>query len=134
MFFLRGYIALAFAAASMPTIAQSTPETPAPTPIGDPTSWFPADAYPPTAKAAGQEGRTVFSVDVDAQGRVTSCNILQTSGSPLLDSTTCALVVTNGHFKPAIDASGTPVVGVWKSGMRWKLSAPLPSDDGDLPL
>ena len=122
-----------------PAVAQAAdaPDTaPAaePTPIGDPASWFPADAYPPSAKAEGAEGRTVFSVNVDARGRVTSCNILQSSGTPLLDSTTCALAVTNGHFNPAVDASGKPVAGVWKSAMRWQLSAPLPAEDGGLPL
>jgi protein TonB len=116
-----------------PGMAQDAAKIPKPTPIGDPASWFPADAYPPTAKAEGAEGRTVFSVNVDAQGRVTSCNIVKTSGTPLLDSTTCALVVTNGRFKPAVDASGKPVAGVWKSAMVWQLSTALPTDDA-LPL
>lgn len=127
-------LALGIGALGHAALAQSAPDAPAPTPIGDPASWFPVDAYPPTAKAAGAEGRTVFSVNVDAKGRVTSCNILQSSGTPLLDSTTCALVVTNGHFNPAVDASGKPVQGVWKSAMRWQLSAPVPADDGGLPL
>lgn len=92
-------------------------------PAGNPADWFPADAYPPEAKAAGQQGRTAFAIDVDAQGRVTSCNITTSSGSPLLDSTTCNLLVTNGRFKPAHDASGRAVAGVWTSAMVWQLTA-----------
>jgi len=133
-FLLHALVALGLAVSTNSAFAQDAAKTPTPTPIGNPLNWFPPESYPPAAKAAGAEGRTVFSVDVDAQGRVTSCNILQSSGTALLDSTTCALVVTNGHFKPAVDAAGKPVAGVWKSTMRWQLSAPLPTDDGGLPL
>jgi protein TonB len=127
-------LALLLATASSAPQAQGAAHVPTPSPIGDPLTWFPSESYPPAAKAAGAEGRTVFSVDVDVQGRVTSCNILQSSGTPILDSTTCALVVTNGRFEPATDGSGKPVSGVWKSAMRWQLSAPLPSEDDGVPL
>lgn len=127
-------LALLLAAASGAPQAAEAAKVPAPTPIGNPLDWFPPESYPAAAKAAGQEGRTVFSVNVDAEGRVTSCNILESSGTPLLDSTTCALAVTNGHFRPAVDASGKPVAGVWKSTMRWQLTAPLPEEEGGLPL
>lgn len=92
------------------------------TPIGNPASWFPADAYPPEAKAKGIEGRTAFSLDVDDKGRVTGCNITSSSGSPLLDSTTCMLLVTNARFKPAENAQGRDVAGTWSSAMVWKLA------------
>ena len=94
------------------------------TPIGSPAAWFPADAYPPEAKAAGLQGRTAFTLDLDAKGRITSCNITSSSGSPLLDSTTCTLLVTNGRFQPAHDAAGQPVAGTWSSAMVWQLAAP----------
>ncbi|MGJ3649599.1 energy transducer TonB [Sphingomonas sp. GlSt437] len=90
-------------------------------PIGNPADWFPADAYPPEARNAGQEGRTAFSVKVDAQGRLVECDIVQSSGSAQLDNTTCDLIVTHGRFSPARDAAGHPVAGVWRSAMRWQL-------------
>ena len=97
------------------------------TPIGSPADWFPADAYPPEAKARGLEGRTEFKLELDSQGRITECDIAQSSGSPLLDSTTCALLVTNARFKPAHDASGRAVPGEWRSAMVWKLANAAPN-------
>ncbi|MBX9797573.1 energy transducer TonB [Sphingomonas sp.] len=90
-------------------------------PIGRVADWFPPDAYPTQARAKGQEGLTVFALDLDARGRITGCNIVQTSGSDLLDSTTCTQLITNGRFKPARDAAGKPVPGRYQSSMRWKL-------------
>lgn len=104
---------------------------PRPSPIGNPADWFPSDAYPVEARNAGQQGRTGFSVDVDERGRVMQCNVTQTSGSELLDFTTCDLVVRNGQFKPAHDAAGKAVPGVWSSGMRWQLVAGAPAIDDD---
>jgi len=96
------------------------------TPIGSPADWFPANAYPAEAKAKGLEGRTEFKLEIDPQGRITECDIAQSSGSPLLDSTTCALLVTNARFKPAHDASGRAVAGEWRSAMVWKLANAAP--------
>lgn len=93
-----------------------------PEPIGTVASWFPEDSYPPAARAAGQAGRTAFSLDIDPLGRVTGCNIVETSGSELLDSTTCSQAILNGRFKPARDASGRAVPGRWVSAMRWQLA------------
>jgi len=104
-----------------PAVVDNSPKA---TPIGSPAAWFPADAYPPEAKAAGLQGRTAFTLDLDPQGRITSCNITSSSGSPLLDSTTCTLLVTNGRFRPARNAAGQPVAGTWSSAMVWQLAAP----------
>jgi TonB family protein len=108
--------------------AQSKAEPAAPvglphaTPVGNPGDWFPADAYPAEAKAKGLQGRTEFKLDIDPQGRITECDIAKSSGSPLLDSTTCALLVTNGRFAPARDSGGRAVPGIWQSAMVWQLA------------
>lgn len=117
-----------FAAAPVSAQTAAAPASTAPlaTPIGNPASWFPASAYPPEAKAAGVQGRTEFKLELDPQGRITECDIAKSSGSALLDSTTCALLVTNGRFKPAHDASGNAVAGVWQSAMVWQLAAAAP--------
>jgi TonB family protein len=127
---IRAMVLLAGFMAASGAVAQTAPAVPAgapmATPIGNPASWFPADAYPPEAKAKGEQGRTEFKLELDPQGRITECDIAQTSGSPLLDSTTCALLVTNGRFKPAHDASGKAVAGFWQSAMVWQLAAAVP--------
>lgn len=91
-------------------------------PIGNPGDWFPPESYPPEARIASQEGRTEFSLDIDAAGRITGCNIIGTSGSDLLDSTTCSQLILNGQFKPARDRNGKAMAGKWNSAMRWQLS------------
>ncbi|MBX9731461.1 MAG: energy transducer TonB [Sphingomonas sp.] len=91
-------------------------------PIGNPGDWFPPESYPAEAKAAAEEGRTEFSLDIDAAGRITGCNIVQSSGSDLLDSTTCSQLIGNGRFKPALDRNGKPMPGSWTSAMRWELA------------
>src|SRR3546814_15872693 len=111
----RASFAIGAAILASSSLAQSTADASSPAPFGNPADWFPADAYPPAAKASGAEGRTGFAVDIDAKGRVTSCSITESSGTALLDSTTCALVVMNGRFTPAHDAAGTAVAGVWNS-------------------
>jgi TonB family protein len=97
------------------------------TPIGNPGDWFPADAYPPEARAKGMQGRTEFKLELDPKGRITECDISKSSGSPLLDSTTCALLVTNARFKPAVNASGQAVPGEWRSAMVWQLANAAPN-------
>lgn len=111
------------APAPVADLAPPVPARPLAKPIGSPASWFPADAYPPAARTAGQQGRTEFSVDIDAQGRIMQCNIVKSSGSEVLDNRTCDLVVANGRFTPAHDANGNAVAGIWHSGMRWELVA-----------
>lgn len=93
-----------------------------PVPIGSVSAWFPSESYPPEARAAGQSGRTIFSLEIDRNGRVTGCNIVESSGSELLDTTTCSQAILYGRFEPARDASGKAVPGRWQSAMRWKLA------------
>ncbi len=114
------------APAPLPVVPAAPPTA---RPIGNPGEWFPRDSYPPAAKAAGQEGRTQFSVDIDAAGRITGCNIIQSSGSELLDSTTCIQLISNGRFSPARDTNGKPVAGTWSSAMRWALKEPVETEE-----
>ncbi len=104
------------AATPAPASAGTPPE-----PVGSVAEWFPADAYPPQARAKSQEGLTVYAVELDPRGRIMRCNVVQSSGSDLLDSTTCTLVISNGRFRPARDAAGKSVAGRYQGSMRWKL-------------
>lgn len=106
------------------------PAPPLAKPIGKPGDWFPIESYPAEAKVAGQEGRTVFALDIDARGRITGCHITVSSGSDLLDSTTCSQLIANGRFEPARDAQGKPIAGQWRSAMRWQLQSG-PSSEPD---
>lgn len=127
------------AAAAKPANPAPTPTpTPAPAPVASGTDpepvgvladWFPADSYPPQARALGIEGRVTFALDIDARGRITQCHILEGSGSDLLDSATCTQAIINGRFRPGRDAAGKPVAKPWRSTMRWKLAEGTSSGD-----
>jgi TonB family protein len=60
-------------------------------------------------------------VSVDADGHITDCRILTSSGSPILDQGTCDLVRKRGQFNPATDEKGKRVAGTYSLATRWVL-------------
>mgnify|MGYP002148087180 CR=1 FL=1 len=52
-------------------------------------------------------------------GRVTSCDITSSSGSPDLDEATCSNVTRRARFTPAMDGEGNPTSGSYSNGIRW---------------
>lgn len=95
------------------------PDKPA-SPKGNPGSWASSNDYPQRALRDEKEGVTRFRVTVSAEGRVTSCDVTGSSGSPELDSTTCSLITRRGRFNPA-QQDGQPVAGSWSSSVRWQI-------------
>ena len=55
--------------------------------IGNSGMWFDANAYPPEAIRAGEQGRASVWLMVDA-GKPASCVVVTSSGSPMLDTET----------------------------------------------
>jgi TonB family protein len=82
--------------------------------------------YPAAALRAGEEGMVAFTLTVDPSGRATGCAITESSGSALLDSTTCSLLVRRARFRPATDEGGRPVTGTFRSKVIWRLPPPPP--------
>jgi len=103
---------IAFLAAVAASVPQAT--------AIDRTSWFSADDYPAEAVKNGTEGDVAFEVDVDPQGMPVACRITASSGSALLDRTTCDILLKRGRFKPAM-AHGKPVAGHYAETARWRL-------------
>lgn len=77
--------------------------------------------YPAAARAARQEGDVFIAVSVDALGKVTGCSVIESSNSPELDTAACALMRSDGDYKPALDAAGQPAKGVAPAVFRWVL-------------
>lgn len=91
-------------------------------PRGNQGDWFPQDSYPSAARRAGAEGRVSVSVDVSADGRVTGCRIVGSSGNDALDAATCHLATRNGRFAPALNVAGEPTPGtITLRPVRWRL-------------
>ncbi|MBO9623429.1 MAG: energy transducer TonB [Sphingomonas sp.] len=89
-------------------------------PQGDPATWFSTDDYPTAALRHGTQGTVAFGVEVDRSGNLTRCFIVKSSGSPVLDSATCAIMRERARFAPAIDSAGQPVRSRYLSRVRWQ--------------
>lgn len=79
-----------------------------------------ADDYPVAALAALQQGMTVFSLDIDASGKVRNCAITTSSGFPVLDRQSC-VVAQKWAFEPARNLGGGPVAGRTSHNIHWRL-------------
>lgn len=92
-----------------------------PVPKGNPGNWANSNDYPSGPLRREEEGVTGFRVTVSSDGRVQSCEITRSSGSPDLDSATCSLISRRGRFSPATDSDGQPITGSWASSVRWQI-------------
>jgi hypothetical protein len=108
-------------------IAGGVPAT-RPQPI-DAGSWISSGDYPWGAIVERMEGVTAVSLTVDQGGAVSSCTVTATSGSDLLDGTTCALIKMRARFEAARDRLNRPVVADYAQKVRWQL--PKDADKAD---
>jgi TonB family protein len=115
--FLLLAVATAFPASPAPAVAE-TPKEPARA-RANLASYLTAADYPPAAIRAGEQGTVHFRLDVGTDGRVTGCTITESSGSSILDSTTCRILYARARFIPATDAAGKPVPDRVASTIRW---------------
>lgn len=88
-------------------------------PKGNPANWATTNDYPTRALREERAGTTSFRVTVGPDGRVTSCSVTGSSGSPDLDEATCSNVTRRGRFSPATDGEGNPTSGSYSNRIRW---------------
>jgi protein TonB len=81
--------------------------------------------YPPSAIRAGAQGIVAFELDV-ADGRVSACRATSSSGSPILDSTTCRIMIARMQFTPAHNRKGRPTTDRIHNRMKWVLPQKAP--------
>ena len=62
-----------------------------------------------------------FRLDVDPSGAVAGCTVTGSSGSALLDRTTCDLLRARARFEPARGRRGRAVASTWTSHIRWRI-------------
>jgi len=79
------------------------------------------DDYPAAALAMRAHGRVRFRLLIGPDGRVAGCAITRSSGSPVLDSTTCRLIRRRARFTPAVDSNGNPAAGTVEDQIVWRL-------------
>ena len=112
------------------TITPSADSKGVPRPLDNPGDWVGTDDYPTGALRANEQGTTSFSLIVDKTGRVKECRITKSSGSPLLDETTCQLLTLRARFIPAVDAHDKPIEGMFSNRVRWILPETPPPEPG----
>ena len=86
-----------------------------------PGAFISPEDYPAAALQARQQGTVRFRLTVSAEGRVTYCTILQSSGHSILDASICRLMRSRARFTPATDSSGNPVQSAIDEQYTWKL-------------
>jgi protein TonB len=90
-------------------------------PRGNPGSWATTEDYPSRALREEKQGTTGFRLEVGADGRVTSCTVTQSSGSPELDDATCKLVSRRARFSPAEDDQGNKIPSTYANRIQWRI-------------
>jgi protein TonB len=113
-----------FAAAFLlATGAQPVPAAPPPPPprAASAAEMFSIDDYPAAALRSGEQGTTRFRVAIGRDGKPRDCVVTGSSGSSILDSTTCRLFLERARFAPARDSAGRPVEDSLALSVTWAL-------------
>ena len=72
-------------------------------------NWLLATDYPMAAVRAGQGGYVTVSFAIGADGRMSDCKVIRSSGYAILDTVPCKVLPKRARFSPAKDANGAPV-------------------------
>jgi protein TonB len=93
---------------------------------GSPAQWLSGGLqdsdYPRRALRDRLQGRVSVGFTVLTSGRIADCRITASSGSPMLDSTTCRLLTKRLRFRPARDSSGRPIATTLYSDYTWGIN------------
>lgn len=114
--------------AMMATPSEDLPRRAMPT--EPPAHWFSNDDYPLDAIRREVEGTVGFRLQIDAEGRVVGCTVIQSSKDESLDEATCRIAMSRAAFEPARDASGRAVPDYNTSRIRWV----LPEEEVGMPF
>lgn len=88
-------------------------------------TYFSVSDYPREAVVGRQQGTVRFWVKVGADGHVTDCLVIQSSGSPLLDTTTCRIIRERAAYTPVRNAAGEAVPSFdGDYSITWRLPDP----------
>lgn len=78
--------------------------------------------YPTRAAREGREGRVGVRVTINADGRVSSCSVTSSSGSPDLDEAACEGMERYARFEPALNDAGNPTTGTYSTAIVYRLN------------
>lgn len=78
--------------------------------------------YPTKAAREEREGRVGVRVGIGPDGKVTSCSVTSSSGSPDLDAAACDGMTRYARYNPALDDAGNPIAGSTSTAIVYKLN------------
>ncbi len=117
---LVGFVALLLQAAPQAQNAVVTGVS-KPEPRGRPQSWLTDDDYPARALSRREFGTVKFRADVDAEGNLTGCHVLGSSGYSDLDEMVCKMLLKRAVFRPARDSAGQDIPHPYDGSFHWNL-------------
>ena len=93
---------------------------------GSPAQWISGGLqnsdYPRAALHDRLQGRVSVRFTVLTSGRIANCRITASSGSPMLDATTCRLLTQRLRFRPATNSAGAPIQSELGSDYTWGIN------------
>lgn len=78
--------------------------------------------YPTRAAREEREGTVGVRVSIGTDGRVTSCSVSSSSGSPDLDAAACEGMSRYARFNPALDSAGNAIADSYSTRIVYKLN------------
>jgi TonB family protein len=81
-----------------------------------------AMTYPDASLEKDEQGKTVAWLLVGPTGDIERCGVMISSGSPLLDSKACEILIATAQFYPAKDANGKGIASVFQQRIQWKIA------------
>jgi protein TonB len=90
-------------------------------PRNQPSRWVTDRDYKSRWIREGLSGVARFTLQIDANGRVSDCTITRSTTHAALDAATCKLVSDRARFTPARGSDGAITSGTYSSSIRWDI-------------
>ncbi len=91
-------------------------------PASSPASWVSDNDYPTKSVMEGHSGLLRFRLDIDGNGKVAGCHILDRTDPDDFSSRTCNILTNRARFTPALDANGKPTRHFYVGTFNWKVA------------
>lgn len=79
--------------------------------------------YPYDLDFLGEEGITAVRATINPEGRVSNCEVTESSGFEGLDTASCKAFTRYARFDPALDRNGKPTQGIFSNRIRWETAS-----------
>ncbi|MDZ3830504.1 MAG: energy transducer TonB [Sphingopyxis sp.] len=83
--------------------------------------WLSSSDYPVAMLIRGRQALVHFRLIVDEIGKPKSCHIQQSTRPQAFDDAVCRGIMAKAQFKPALDATGKPIMSYYVNRVRFTL-------------